>query len=49
MRCVLVSLDIGNEDQTLAHGILSVLSDVHWSLDGVSQLQLVGFDGDNLE
>ena len=49
MRCVLVRLDIGNEDQTSAHGILSVLSNVHWSLDGVSQLQLVGFDGNNLQ
>jgi len=35
---MLVSLDVSNEDETLAHGVLSVLSDIHRSLDGVSQL-----------
>jgi len=46
---MLVSLDVGSEDQTLAHGVLSVLGDVHGSLDGVPKLQLVGFHGNNLQ
>jgi len=46
---MLVSLDVGSEDQTLAHGVLSVLGDVHRSFEGVPELQLVGFHGNNLQ
>ena len=47
MTDMAVSLDISNEHFSGALGILSVLGDIDGSLDGTSQLELVGFDRDD--
>lgn len=47
MTDVHVGLDVGNEDLTLAHSILSILSHVDGRLDSAAELELVGLDGDD--
>ena len=47
MTDVTVGLNVSHEDFALAHGILSVLSHIDWCLDGASELELVGLNGDN--
>jgi len=47
MTDVLVCLQIGFENLTDMHGVLSVRCDVDWCLDGASQFELVRFDWNN--
>jgi len=44
MGDMLVSLDVSNEHLSLAHSISAILSDIDWSLDGSTKLQLVSFN-----
>ena len=49
MTDVHVSLDVGDEDLTLAHGVLSVLRHVDGYFHGSTELKLVGFDWDHTD
>ena len=44
-----VRLNIGDKDFSFTHGILSILGHVDGGLDGASQLELVGLDGDHAD
>lgn len=45
---MLIRLEIGFEDQSDTHSIPSGLCDINGSPDGVSQLEFIGFNGDQL-
>lgn len=49
MTNVLVSLQIGGEDLTLVHHILSSLCDIDWSLNRASELKLVSLNWDDTD
>lgn len=49
MTVMLVSLEISNEHTTFTHGVLSILGHVDRRFDRIAQLELVRFDGDDLD
>lgn len=49
MTDVHVGLDVGDEDLTLAHGILSVLSHVNGGLDCAAEFEFIGLDRDHTD
>ena len=48
MTCVFVGLEVSLEDQADTHGIPSHLCDVAGCLECATQLELVSFDGHDL-
>jgi hypothetical protein len=49
MTDMLVSLEISLKDESSSHGISSELGDIDRSLDGSSELKLIGLNRDNLD